>query len=540
MNYIYARDDTRGTTGYYSCLPDPAPDLQAALVLLAQRPLDTFLRRYALKQILNLDQAEFVALIAESPDHPILSYLLNEAAALNQELAPLLTQNQTCEDAVSYNYKPLSFQYGEGEEAQLWRQNIHAHQSVPQLNPREINIAAQDLIAWRVGMLASIWDKMRAQTPEVDVDADNGATYAKAQKILHDSGLSAGPEMRHEASLCPIALLREWHVRSSSAVANQTYKFKGKAIAYGRGLTLAQARVSCAMEIIERASAFADVQADGWINDKRLRCASYRELLGRDEKAIIPASPGIPPELADIPLYWLEAETVHGEVALVPAQAAYLFLNLPEPELFEELGSTGLGAGTTKAQAKLAALLEVIERDSHATMPFLPERCFELESTDPIISGLLNDYRWRGIHVQFQDITTELGVPAYRCFVYGHDGRVAQATGASLSGRKAALAALTETPWPYSWANPIPAPSGRGLSGLSRRKLEDLPEYELPGYATNLHLLEESLLAMDLEPVYVELTRPDLDFPVYRAFIPGLETDAELTAGPSARLLARL
>ena len=222
---------------------------------------------------------------------------------------------------------------------------------------------------------------------------------------------------------------------------------------------------------------------------------------------------------------------------LVPAQAVFLFCNLDEQSLFLAGGSTGLASGNTEAEAKLAALTEIVERDAEATTPFGREGCFVLKSRDERLQALLDDYAARGIQIQFQDITTELGVPVYRCFVMSRRGEVAQATGANLCGSRAALAALTEVPWPY----PYGEPTGPALGGLPVRWLEDLPDYSLPSAEASCKLLEKTLSAQGRTPLYVDISRKDLDMPVVRALVPGLELTADFDrfSRPSLRLLAR-
>ena len=222
---------------------------------------------------------------------------------------------------------------------------------------------------------------------------------------------------------------------------------------------------------------------------------------------------------------------------LVPAQAVFLFCNLDEQSLFLAGGSTGLASGNTEAEARLAALTEIVERDAEATTPFSREGCFVLKSRDERLQALLDDYAARGIQIQFQDITTELGVPVYRCFVMSRRGEVAQATGANLCGSRAALAALTEVPWPY----PYGEPTGPALGGLPVRWLEDLPDYSLPSAEASCKLLEKTLCAQGRTPLYVDISRKDLDMPVVRALVPGLELTADFDrfSRPSLRLLAR-
>ena len=52
----------------------------------------------------------------------------------------------------------------------------------------------------------------------------------------------------------------------------------------------------------------------------------------------------------------------------------------------------------------------------------------------------------------------------------------------------------------------------------------------LPTPAASLAMLEDLLRRNHRPPVYVDLTRPDLGFPVTRAFVPGLELAADTDA----------
>ena len=84
---------------------------------------------------------------------------------------------------------------------------------------------------------------------------------------------------------------------------------------------------------------------------------------------------------------------------------AGLFCNLDEVRLFDTPGSTGLATGNTMEEAKVAALLEIMERDAEAVTPFSKTNCFSLGAGDARVAALLADYAARGINVQFQDLT---------------------------------------------------------------------------------------------------------------------------------------
>jgi ribosomal protein S12 methylthiotransferase accessory factor YcaO len=228
----------------------------------------------------------------------------------------------------------------------------------------------------------------------------------------------------------------------------------------------------------------------------------------------------------DEPLYWMEAteQTPQGlRPIFIPAQCVFLFCNLDEIKLFSALGSTGLGSGVNPAGAKLSALTEVVERDSEGTTPFAPELCFEIESGEPRLAGLLESYRQNGIHVRFQDITPPMGLPCCKCFVAGTDGKIAKGTGAHLDARRALLSALTETPFPY----PGGPPSQPAMGGLMRVPVEALPNYSTGMAEHDLRTLETLLLSNGLRVIYADLTRADLMLPVVRAIVPGMEILAD-------------
>ena len=76
---------------------------------------------------------------------------------------------------------------------------------------------------------------------------------------------------------------------------------------------------------------------------------------------------------------------------------AGLFCNLDEVRLFDTPGSTGLATGNTMEEAKVAALLEIMERDAEAVTPFSKTNCFSLGAGDARVAALLADYAARGI-----------------------------------------------------------------------------------------------------------------------------------------------
>jgi len=253
--------------------------------------------------------------------------------------------------------------------------------------------------------------------------------------------------------------------------------------------------------------------------------ARYEDLTGEPHEVLNPNNMNLEVPYENQPLYWVPAQRVDEQgthLTHVPAQLVFLFCNLDEISLTSGPPSTGLASGNTMEEAKLHALLEVVERDAERVMPYCEERCFLLESELPVVKDILQRSAQDGLQVQFLDITTELGVPCYKAFVQGPGGEILKGCAANLDGRRAAVSALLELPFHPSWFRPVPAPPG-----LKRVKEDTLPDYSSSNASHDLMLLERLLIANGYQPIYVNLTRKDLDIPVVKAIVPGLEMFAE-------------
>jgi ribosomal protein S12 methylthiotransferase accessory factor YcaO len=225
------------------------------------------------------------------------------------------------------------------------------------------------------------------------------------------------------------------------------------------------------------------------------------------------------------PLYWISAERVDergSHPIYVPSQLVFLFSNLDEVSLTSGLPSTGLAAGNTLEEAKVHALLEVIERDAERVMPYVDDKCFSLACDWPPVKDILKGCIKEGVHVQFLDITSELGIPCYKAFIQGPDGQILKGSAAHLDGKRAAVSALTEVPYHPSWFGPVS--TGHGLKELA---FETLPDHSSGDANEDLKALERVLMANGYCPIYVDLTREDLDIPAVKALIPGLEMFSE-------------
>jgi hypothetical protein len=365
-------------------------------------------------------------------------------------------------------------------------------------------------------------------------------TIDRALAGLQALDLFEDGEMRHQSSLSPIALLRKWRFDHQVVNGGLAYTLSGSQTSYGRGLSLEAARASCLMEVVERCSSFAGVTASGITGTQRPHPVLYgsrSQLIADGYPVLDPNRLSLEVPYRDEPLYWMEGEQLKRSgrhPVWVPVQCVYLFNNLDERDLFSGLGSTGLASGNSMAEARLSALYELLERDSEAVNPFHASRCFRIYSDDNQMNALLEDYRARGIHLQFQDISPTFGVPCCSCFVTHRDGAIARGGGANLNGKRAALSALTETPYPY----PMGPPSAPAFPDLPWLQFEALPDFSTGSPDRDLAVVEHTLMANGFCPIYVNITRKDLDIPVTRALIPGFEmmADFDRTSRISARL----
>jgi len=523
---------TLDATGYFMPVPKGAPDFRVARVYLEAHPYDEFMHRYALEQVLGMASDSLRRLVEEAPPTPVLTALLLEAAHTRQDLAWLQTAFRPEAVAAGRNATPLivlrAARLPDRELHRQWigllRDNLLHHRPLspaPEDWPAPVEAPAPPEAGITLADVPAPAGKAPSASPGPSFDA----VYRSAVAALEGMGILE-EEMRHESSLSPVALLRRWRLAVQVDQDRHRFRLSGLQTAYGKGLSLERARASCAMEIVERVSAFASVvkgRLPDTAADARIARARLSDLQRQGVAALDPNTLALEVPYHDQSLYWIAGERAGGALQ-VPFQTVYLFANLDEISLFSGLGSTGLAAGSTLTQAKFHALLECIERDAEALQPFDRGQCFRLATRDDALSGLLAEYRRRGIDVFFQDCRNAFGVPCYKCFVYGPaPGAIAKGTSAHFAGWQAALAALTETPYPF----PHGPGSRPGPEDLPVRFLEALPDYASDDPEADLQRLETLLAAHGFSPVYVNLTRRDLAIPVVRALIPGLELMAD-------------
>ncbi len=538
MHYTLELQGVAATIGYLTCTPTKETTDSEALNYLTVHPLDEYMHKYLLGKILNMSCEEISLWVQERKGNPVVETLIAEAALQRDELKTLgiIPPNPPQSPLVDLVQEKFPDMDLHRHWSKLFSANIIDHKILPEPEKCPAVPYAHEKISQASATFVTIKDILH-NIPETNSTGKASSlkdVVARAKKALNAAGITMGRQMLHQQSLAPVGLVRDWELSLRVINGQLDYTLHGKQTSFGRGIHFEEAEVGLLMEICERVSSWANINQEGAVGYKRplpMIRARYSEL---QEKAMAPNSLPLEVPNGDLSLHWVLGERPDGSKLLVPAQFVFLFSNLDEPLLCSGLGSTGLGAGLDTTRARLTALLEVIERDAESVMPYNPARCFRIKSDDDEQAALLEDFAKRGIELFFEDITPELGVPCYRAFVIGPEGQVTKGASAALSGPKACISAMLEVPYPYPWGPPSrPAPRD-----LPVRRVEELPDFSTGNLGGDLQVLETALVASKRSPVYVDLTREDMNIPVCRAIIPGMELMADFDR--NSRLSARL
>jgi ribosomal protein S12 methylthiotransferase accessory factor len=546
--YVLELAKTDSATGYFSCRTAEPLSMEEMITCLRNSPHDDFMHTLLLHTLSGLSPRAFDAFCKNACDQNdrLLLTALYELSLLEksafQMKKPLKNHFGNLNPDDFSMVTPLIIIKAKTSEdhhlhrkwMDLFKENILNHKPLPRLNdcnlpllhdPSELEIK----FSGKTDPASLCETHSRLKNPYGNVLPSAAETAQKALEQLEKTGILDSPEMRHEASLSPCALLRRWRMNLSVANKRNTYTLSGIQTSYGRGLSLEAARASNLMEIAERYASFAGIDGDfvpGYKTEHRLIHGTFSVLQDRGLTALDPNVLSLETPYRNEPLHWIFADTIHPEgrkPIWIPVQTVFPFCNLDEPDLFSGLGSTGLASGNTLSQAKVSALLEIFERDAEATTPYAVSLCFTAESEDPAIAALFAAYRNAGIDIFFQDLTSRFGVPCCKSIVKSSDGKLSKGVGAHLCAKKALLSALTETPYPFPQGpRSAPAPAN-----LLRVPLEKLPDYATGDPDLDLAILEDILAENHYQPLYVDLTRNDTGIPVVRAIVPGLEIMAD-------------
>ena len=323
----------------------------------------------------------------------------------------------------------------------------------------------------------------------------------------------------------------------------------------GKGLTLAAARVSGAMESLERFSAeylrlpdFVGTPADA---------ASRAAVVPHDLWPL----PVNGERRTDAPIGWMRGfDLIAGEDVLVPHPVVHLDKRLPGApgcEGFDNT-STGLAAGNIYAEAIVHGLCEVIERDALTLWRLLPEfrrmlSRIALSSIEgPTLNPLLAAIEGAGLACAIFDLRSATGVPAFVCRIAEFRGdfyrpadmvdgagchpcreiALARAIAEAAQIRATAIAGSRNDFFRRHYSVPSELEVALVRSSVEApeagRTFGSCASFEHGSAAEDLAFLLDRLRPLARHVVAVDLARPELGWPVVRVLVPELEDGEEM------------
>lgn len=338
----------------------------------------------------------------------------------------------------------------------------------------------------------------------------------------------------------------------------------------GKGATALAAKLSAAMEAVERVCAES-------LPAERVIRASCRELVesgatvADPELFALPFGSGYRP---DRTITWTGAyDVVDGEHRWVPVD---LVVSPAVEGVCSGVETNGLASGNTYLEAILHALYELVERDAVAAEEFYhvhhdpelspprPPRLVDPSTLPQPSDGWVARLLDMGLRVQIQDLTCATAVPVFGVTIVddhypGAEGHAMTFAGhgADLDPARAVMRAVTEAAQAHTGVTLGARDEFEGMRAIPerpamlRRRLDVLydagtvPFPEGGGASTgdlaaDLAEVLRRLRRVGLDHVLVtELTRADLEVPVVRVLAPGLAAPyPDSSRAPVPRLLA--
>lgn len=237
---------------------------------------------------------------------------------------------------------------------------------------------------------------------------------------------------------------------------------------------------------------------------------------------------------------WVDAVALDtGRRQPVAASLCYMYYDFGEGRKFCSGDTNGCAAGATRTEALLSALLELIERDSVAIWWY--NRVQRPAADWSAFCGsefrkLRDGFAALDRPAYLLDITTDIGIPAYAAIVPRADGsQPFFAAAASVSPYQAARKALMEAAQIYHSVQRRASEETDFLVWSRGANLENSPHLRPAGIVSpsrapegaaspeaELELCVRRLIANRIEPLFVDLTRPEIGLPVMRILAPGL------------------
>lgn len=328
----------------------------------------------------------------------------------------------------------------------------------------------------------------------------------------------------------------------------------------GKGATKSQAKASAMMEAFERYSAEINKS-----DIDRFQRGIFLEM----ESAIDPESLVLPQltfEMEKTPLEWINAvDVVSDRGYLVPANAIYHPYIPTDGSVLFKSNTNGLASGNILEEAVFHGIMEVIERDAWSIFEAKKESKREVdceETENPLIKDLLDKFTDAGVDIKLVNLTADIKITTIAAVsddtVLKDPALLTLGVGTHLDPEVAVIRALTEVA--QSRATQIHGTREDTIRAVFMRKAG----YERMKKINN-HWFDEQRKTINLSEIenksgksfkedietsvneigknglknilYVDLTRPEIQIPVVRVIIPGLEVYSVDTERRGKRLI---
>ncbi len=315
----------------------------------------------------------------------------------------------------------------------------------------------------------------------------------------------------------------------------------------GKGATQDQAKASAMMEAFERYSAEVKEHEKG----NSFLCSSFQET-GEfiDPKSLI--LPPLPFDLQKKELNWIKAINIKNDSeCMVPADAVYHPYNVTDgPNLFKS-NTNGLASGNLIEEAVFHGMTEVIERDAWSLFEIKRRKAPEIDPEtikNPLINELLEKFNKTGIHVKIVNLTSDVEVTTIAAVsddtVLKDPALLTLGVGTHLDPEIAVMRALTEVA--QSRATQIHGTREDTTRAVFMRKagykrmkrinkhwfgeleevinLDEIKNYAGKSFKEDIETTLKLLKKAGFEDIlFVDLTKPEIEIPVVRVIIPGME-----------------
>ncbi|MBA1342784.1 MAG: hypothetical protein C5S52_04215 [ANME-2 cluster archaeon] len=318
----------------------------------------------------------------------------------------------------------------------------------------------------------------------------------------------------------------------------------------GKGATPAEAKVSAMMEGIERYS--AEVHDREMVSGRFSELGSCENVLNPDE-LILPHSSD-----HDQSIQWTRGyDLVNDEEILVPASAVFhpLPLSRDHAAIFRT-NTNGLASGNEIEEAIFHGLSEVIERDAWSLVEASRNTGPAITSPDNgMIGDLMDRFSDAEVSVQIRDMTSDIGIPTFAAVsddtLLKDPALLTIGMGTHTNAYVAMLRAITEVAQSrltqiHGAREDTTVAEFRTKIGYERTKrlnkywfgasdvtgegdidFDGITSFESDDFLDDIGYMIRNLEGAGMDRVIVvDLTRSEIDVPVVRVIVPGLEVYA--------------